>query len=147
MKKIFWNFSLKHFFFARMHNVMPKFYTSVTLVMVNYINFSSCQFIIHVFKSKEFFKGSILRNFFCTKAQPTTLENFVVVVCAFLVGNQVKLNLMRSRKSRKGTAGEFPSTILLLWLIRPNPKFCLGFSWNIKNWLWLYLGILMRKNI
>ena len=131
---------------------MPKFYTSVTLVMVNYINFSSCQFIIHVFKSKEFFKGSILRNFFCTKAQPTTLENFVVVVCAFLVGNQVKLNLMRSRKSRKGTAGEFPSTILLLWLIRPNPKFSLvffwwwtyfckkwrSFSWNIKIFLFGY---------
>ena len=56
-----------------------------------------------------------------------------MVVCAFLVGNQVKLNLMRSRKSRKGTAGEFPSTILLLWLIRPNPKFCLGFFFDYEH--------------
>ena len=78
---------------------------------------------------KEVFSGIL----FCTKTQPTTLENFVVVVCAFLVGNQVKLNLMRSRKSRKGTAGEFPSTILLLWLIRPNPKFCLGFFFDDEH--------------
>ena len=108
-------------------------FTSVTLVMVNYINFSSCHFIIHVFKSKEFFLRKYFKEFFCTKTQPTTLENFVVVVCAFLVGNQVKLNLMRSRKSRKGTAGEFPSTILLLWLIRPNPKFCLGFFFDDEH--------------